>query len=105
LGIGDLFVFALVVTVAYKGFGAKGALVSFALITCFGLLLPTLGLPLLVTLSGGRPPTLVPLQVFFGPSVCLLFFLLARRSQERNMSHWLAREKSFPAPLGRGEQA
>lgn len=96
-GIGDLFVFALVVTVVYKGFGISGVLVSFALVACFGILFPTLGLPLLVTLLGWRPITLVPVQVFFGPAVCLLSVWLARRSQERSMSQWLA-ERGDLAP-------
>ena len=102
-GIGDLFVFALVVSVAYKGFGLWGVLASFIVIVCFGILLPTIGLPLLVMLLGWRPITLVPVQVFLGPAVWLLSAWLAKRSQERSMSQWLAAEERVAGPQQIGQ--
>jgi hypothetical protein len=85
LGMGDLLVYALFTTVAYKAYGRSGLTLALGLVAVFGALGPTLT-PVTVQALTGHLPQVVPAQIFFGPAAFLGYVVLRRRGPERRMS-------------------
>ncbi|WP_372347400.1 hypothetical protein [Streptomyces sp. KL116D] len=94
VGMGDLLVYALYTTVAYKAYGGRGLRVSLSLVAVFGGLLPPLA-PLLVEAATGSLPSLVPAQLFFGPAAFAGYLVLRRGGAERRMAE--VRPPAVPA--------
>lgn len=89
IGMGDLLVYALYATIAYKAYGRTGAGVALGLIVVFGALVPALT-PAVVQAVTGSPPALIPAQIFFGPAGFLGYLALRRTGPERKMIDILA---------------
>ncbi|MFI9776917.1 hypothetical protein ACIHCV_19710 [Streptomyces sp. NPDC051956] len=85
LGMGDLLVYALYSTVAYKAYGRTGLATALGLVAVFGALLPTLA-PVTVEALTGHLPEIVPAQIFFGPAAFVGHLVLRRRGPERRMA-------------------
>jgi len=92
IGLGDLLVYSLFIIAAYKGFGKRGVLASFIIITIFGSLLPATS-PLLITAFIRQNIGIaIPAQAFFGPAAVVTYWLLSRRSPERSMAQWMSEQ-------------
>jgi hypothetical protein len=89
IGLGDLLVFCLFTVAAYKGFGRKGAIASFAIITIFGALIPGTS-PIIIAAVTRAVGVTVPAQVSFGPVAYLTYRWLAHEKPERSMAEWFA---------------
>ncbi|MFD4762382.1 hypothetical protein ACFWOJ_26990 [Streptomyces sp. NPDC058439] len=85
LGMGDLLVYALFTTVAYKAYGRSGLTLALGLVAVFGALVPTLT-PITVEALTGHLPKVVPAQIFFGPAAFFGYVVLRRRGPERRMA-------------------
>ncbi|MEU6666077.1 hypothetical protein [Streptomyces sp. NPDC046727] len=85
VGMGDLLVYALFTTVAYKAYAREGLIWALALVTVFGALAPTLT-PVTVQALTGHLPQIVPAQIFFGPAAFCGYLVLRRRGPERCMA-------------------
>ncbi|MDX3098297.1 hypothetical protein PV703_08485 [Streptomyces sp. ME01-24h] len=85
LGMGDLLVYALFTTVAYKAYGRSGLTLALGLVAVFGALVPTLT-PVTVEALTGHLPEVVPAQIFFGPAAFFGYVVLRRRGPERRMA-------------------
>ncbi|MGW7546438.1 hypothetical protein ACWGKQ_35830 [Streptomyces sp. NPDC054770] len=85
LGMGDLLVYALFTTVAYKAYGRSGLALALGLVAVFGALGPTLT-PITVEALTGHLPEVVPAQIFFGPAAFFGYVVLRRRGPERRMA-------------------
>jgi hypothetical protein len=92
IGLGDLLVYCLFITAAYKGFGRKGALVSFIMIGIFGAILPSMSPLIISAVIRANIGITIPAQVVFGPIAFLTYFWLTRRQPERNMAGWLSEQ-------------
>src|SRR5713226_4135516 len=68
IGIGDLLVYSLFIIAAYKGFGKRGVIASFIIITIFGSLLPALSPVAISAFVRGNIGIAIPAQAFFGPA-------------------------------------
>lgn len=82
IGLGDLLVYGLFCSAAYKALGRCGAVASLATVGVFGALLPSLA-PVLTAhfnLLGGSG-IVVPAQVFYGPAAFALSLWLNRSSR------------------------
>jgi plastocyanin len=96
VGLGDLLVFCLYATAAYRGFGRRGAVVALVAIVLFGAIAPSVT-PLLVPgLFGTTAAAFVPVMTLFAPAAVVGYLLLSRTASERSVLHWLA-ERSMPA--------
>ncbi|MCN9243664.1 hypothetical protein NGF19_23230 [Streptomyces sp. RY43-2] len=84
VGMGDLLVYALFSTVAYKAYGRRGLTVALCLVAVFGALAPTLA-PITVEAFTGHLPEIVPAQIFFGPAAFIGYLALRRIGPERRM--------------------
>ncbi|MGW0883881.1 hypothetical protein [Streptomyces sp. NPDC002671] len=84
LGMGDLLVYALFTTVAYKAYGRQGLTLALCLVAVFGALAPTLT-PITVEALTGHLPEIVPAQIFFGPAAFFGYLVLRRSGPERRM--------------------
>ncbi|WP_327350710.1 hypothetical protein [Streptomyces sp. NBC_01304] len=84
VGMGDLLVYALYTTVAYKSYGRRGLAVALGLVAVFGGLLPPMT-PLLVEALTGELPTMIPAQIYFGPAAFVGYLVLRRSGPERRM--------------------
>lgn len=94
IGLGDLLVYCLYTIAAYKGFGNRGVVASFVIITIFGALIPSM-VPLIVeTFTRGSLGIVVPAQTFFGPVAFLTYQWLARGAPERSMAEYWASEQA-----------
>jgi hypothetical protein len=90
IGIGDLLVYALFITAAFKAYGRSAARVAMVLIAVFGAALPTL-IPLLVNFVDARADILVPAQACFGPAAYLGYRWMRRKyGPERTVREFLA---------------
>jgi hypothetical protein len=89
IGLGDLLVFCLFTAAAYKGFGRRGALASFAIITVFGALIPGTS-PIIIAAVTRAVGVTIPAQVSFGPAAYLTYRWLAHQKPERSMAEWFA---------------
>jgi len=95
IGLGDLLVYGLFTTAAYKGFARRGATWALGTIFAFGALAPALA-PLVVSFyNDGETGIIIPAQLFFGPAACAVSAVLHRRP-ERTNAEWL-RSVSGPA--------
>ncbi|MFE3204708.1 hypothetical protein [Embleya sp. NPDC059237] len=84
VGMGDLLVYALFTTVAYKAYGRRGLTLSLCLVATFGALAPTLT-PITIEAVTGHLPEIVPAQIFFGPAAFVGYLVLRRSGPERRM--------------------
>lgn len=89
IGLGDLLVYGLFVTAAYKGFDRRGAIWAFVTIFVFGALAPALA-PQLVSHFAQGADGVIPAQLFFGPAAFAVTAHLYRRHPERTTCEWLA---------------
>jgi plastocyanin len=97
VGLGDLLVFCLYATAAYRGFGRRGALASLLIIAVFGAIAPSVT-PLLVPgLFGSTAAAFVPIMTLFGPAAFVCYLWLSRSSPERPLRVWLAERAAAPA--------
>lgn len=92
IGLGDLLVFCCFTVAAYKGFGKRGAIAAFVIITFFGAIIPSLSPLIISTFVRNSIGIVVPAQASFGPAALVTYLLLARQSKERSMKEWLAQE-------------
>jgi len=107
VGLGDVLVFCLYITAAYKGFGRRGAVLSLVLITVFGAVAPSVT-PLLVPgLFGTTAAAFVPVQTLFGPAAFAGYLWLSRTPHERGSVIWpteqrapASRRAAAPRPRG-----
>ncbi|MET9451788.1 hypothetical protein [Streptomyces cinerochromogenes] len=97
VGMGDLLVYALFTTVAYKAYGRAGLIWALALVTVFGALAPTLT-PVTVQALTGHLPQIVPAQIFFGPAAFCGYLVLRRRGPERRMADLRPPAPPVPVP-------
>ncbi len=88
IGLGDLLVYGLFVTAAYKAFDRRGAVWAFVTIFLFGALAPSAA-PLVLARFIGSKGIVVPAQLFFGPAAFAVTAGLYRRHPERTTSEWL----------------
>jgi hypothetical protein len=92
IGLGDLLVYGLFVTAAYKAFDRRGASWAFVTIFVFGALAPSVA-PLIVShFDQGTTGIVIPAQLFFGPAAFAVTAVLYRRHPERTTSQWLAEQ-------------
>lgn len=101
IGLGDLLVYGLFVTAAYKGFERRGAIWAFVTVFVFGALAPSVA-PLVVSqFDQGSTGIVIPAQLFFGPAAFLVTSRLYRRHPERTTSQWVGEQAAAldePAP-------
>ncbi len=89
IGLGDLLVYGLFATAAYKAFDRRGAIWAFLTILVFGALAPSMA-PLVVSqFDQGANGIVIPAQLFFGPAAFAVTARLYRRYPERTTSQWL----------------
>jgi plastocyanin len=97
VGLGDLLVFSLYATAAYRGFGRRGAVASLGIIAVFGAVAPSVT-PLLVPgLFGSTAAAFVPIMTLFGPAAFACYLWLSRTSSERRLRDWLGERAAAPA--------
>ncbi|MEV6103586.1 hypothetical protein AB0M28_02585 [Streptomyces sp. NPDC051940] len=85
VGMGDLLVYALFTTVAYKAYGRTGLRTSLALVVLLGCVVTPLT-PVVWEAFTGHLPSLVPAQIFFGPAAFVACRVLrAKAGEERRM--------------------
>jgi hypothetical protein len=90
VGLGDLLIYALFMTAAYKAYGRQAALVALALILVFGAVLPSLA-PLFINYVDPRSDIVIPVQTWFGPVAFLGYLWMKRRyGTERTIQEFLA---------------
>lgn len=90
IGLGDLLVYGLFILAAYKGFGKRGIITSFVIVSIFGALMPATA-PLLITATIRTGiGIVVPAQIFFGPAALITYLLLKRQAPERSMAEWFS---------------
>ena len=98
VGLGDMLVFCMYTTAAYKGFGRRGALLSLVVIAVFGAIGPSV-IPLLAPgLFGTTAAAFVPVMTVFGPAAFAGYVWLSRTAPERSGAQWIAEQA---ARLGR----
>jgi hypothetical protein len=103
IGLGDLLVYGLFVTAAYKAFDRRGAIWAFFTIFVFGALAPSVAPMVVSHFDQGAEGVVIPAQLFFGPAAFAVTAHLYRRHPERTTSQWLAeqtvrRQPAAPAP-------
>ncbi len=90
VGIGDLLVYSLFLTAAYKAYGWRAARIALGLIATFGALVTAFA-PLLFNFLDNELDLLVPAQAFFGPAAFLCSIWMRHRyGRERTMAEYLA---------------
>lgn len=98
IGLGDLLVYGLFATAAYKAYGRRGARWALGTIFAFGALAPSLAPLVVSTFDQGENGIVIPAQVFFGPAAFAVTALLYRRP-ERTDAQWLREQVvGTPAP-------
>ena len=103
--MGDLLVYGLFVTAAYKAFDRRGAIWAFAAICVFGALAPSVA-PLVVShFDQGANGIVIPAQLFFGPAAFAVTARLHRRHRERITSEWVRQQSGMTAPQGSSSPA
>jgi len=101
IGLGDLLVYGLFVTAAYKAFDRRGATWAFVTIFLFGALAPALAPAVVSHFDQGGAGAVIPAQVFFGPAAFAVAAGLRRRRRERTAGEWLAEQAARMAPPAR----
>lgn len=89
IGMGDLLVYALYATAAYKAYGRAGLRTGLIVAALFGAVVPV-AFAVLAEVLTGSVPSVVPAQVFFGPAAFVAYLLLRRRGPELRMADHLA---------------
>jgi len=89
VGLGDMLVFCMYTTAAYKGFGRRGALISLFVIVVFGAAGPSVTPLLAPGLFGTTAAAFMPVMTVFGPAAFLSYLWLARTAPERSGAQWL----------------
>jgi len=91
IGLGDLLVYALFLTTAFKAYGRTAGRVAMALIVVFGAVGPSLA-PLVVdNFLDARTDLVVPAQTLFGPAAFVGYLWMRRHfGRERTMAEFLA---------------
>jgi hypothetical protein len=98
IGLGDLLVYGLFVTAAYKAFDRRGAVWGFVTVFLFGALAPSVAPMIVSHFNQDGDGIVIPAQLFFGPAAFAVTALLYRRHPERTTSQWLAEQTSRQAP-------
>lgn len=80
IGLGDLLVYGLFATAAFKEFGNRGAHSALATIFLFGAIAPTFAPLVISQFNQGTEGVVVPAQAFFGPAAFAVTAWLHRRS-------------------------
>jgi len=89
VGLGDMLIFCMYTTAAYKGFGRRGALLSLFVIVVFGAVGPSV-IPLLAPgLFGTTAAAFVPVMTVFGPAAFASYLWLSRTLPERSGAQWI----------------
>jgi hypothetical protein len=105
VGLGDLLVYALFVTAAYKAYGAHAARLAFGLIAVVGAGV-TAFIPFLLNFFDSQLDLLVPSQAFFGPAAFLCYrWLRHRYGRERTMAEYRASAGGEPRAAAAGQPA
>jgi hypothetical protein len=99
IGLGDLLVYGLFTTAAYKGFGRRGATWALGTIFLFGAIAPALSPLVLSHFDYGDNGIVIPAQLFFGPAAFLVTARLYRRP-ERTNAQWLRGDNVSVRPQG-----
>jgi len=97
IGLGDLLVYCLFVTAAYKAFDRRGAAWAFATVFLFGALAPSAA-PMVLSKLGQGTVDVIPAQVFFGPVAFAVTARLYRHHPERTTSQWVRQQAAAPVP-------
>jgi len=92
IGLGDLLVYGLFVTAAYKAFDRRGATWAFVTIFLFGALAPSVAPMVVSQFDQGANGIVIPAQLFFGPAAFAVTARLYRRYPERTTSQWLGEQ-------------
>jgi plastocyanin len=92
VGLGDMLVFCMYATAAYKGFGRRGAAVSLLVIVVFGAIAPSVTPLLFPGLFGTTAAAFVPVMTVFGPAAFASYLWLSRTRSERSGVQWLAEQ-------------
>ncbi len=89
IGLGDLLIYSLFLVGAYKGYGAKAAGITLAVIAIFGAIVPAWAPLVLTSFIRGSVGIVFPAQASFGP-VAFLTYLCFRKAwgPERSMAEW-----------------
>jgi plastocyanin len=82
VGLGDLLVFCLYATAAYKAYGRRGAVTALGVIAVFGAVAPAVTPLVAPGLFGTTAAAFVPIQALFGPAAFVAYRWLARTSAE-----------------------
>ncbi len=102
IGLGDLLVYGLFVTAAYKAFERRGAIWAFVTIFVFGAVAPSVA-PLIVSqFDQGANGIVIPAQLFFGPAAFAVTARLYRRHPERTTSQWIQDQVAPSVPVAPG---
>jgi hypothetical protein len=110
IGLGDLLVYGLFVTAAYKAFDRRGATWAFVTVFLFGALAPSVAPMVVAHFGQGAEGIVIPAQLFFGPAAFVVTTVLYRRHPERTTAQWLAeqtarRQAAPPVPARSVEAA
>jgi len=99
VGLGDLLVYSLFLTAAYKAYGRQAASIAFGLIVAVGVGV-TAFVPFLANFIDAQLDLLIPSQAFFGPAAFLCYLWMKRRyGRERTMGEYLATHGAAPAAV------
>ena len=79
VGLGDLLVYGLFATAAYKAFGRRGARTAVVTVLAFGALAPAFAPLVISQFAVGGTGIVVPAQAFFGPAAFAVTTWLHRR--------------------------
>jgi hypothetical protein len=97
VGLGDLLVYSLFLTAAYKAYGRQAASIAFGLILVVGVVV-TAFVPFLANFIDTQLDLLIPSQIFFGPAAFLCYLWMRRRyGRERTMGEYLTANGAPPA--------
>lgn len=99
IGLGDLLVYGLFVTAAYKAFDRRGAIWAFVTVFVFGAIAPSVAPMVVSHFNQGADGVVIPAQLFFGPAAFAVTTVLYRRHPERTTSQWVAEQTARQAPL------
>lgn len=98
IGLGDLLVYGMFTTAAYKAFSRRGGAWALLSVFVFGALAPSLA-PLVVSqFDQGSNGIVIPAQVFFGPAAFAVTAWLYRRHPARTTSEWVREQVGGAQP-------
>ncbi|MFN2503245.1 MAG: hypothetical protein ABR540_03250 [Acidimicrobiales bacterium] len=82
IGLGDLLIYGLFTTAAYKAFGRRGGVGALFTVGVFGALMPALAPVITSHFNIGGSGIVVPAQVFFGPAAIAASAWLHRKPRQ-----------------------